>query len=557
MNPLDAIVAELVPVAAPPTLEDVLTSPEWFGLVTATPLQRAICRIAEGLPIDDLLGLPLVPNLHEYPAEVQERCTWQWCLGDVASLPSRPPKEVYVVAGIRGGKSLLAAAAATHAGITADLTGLRRGEAPRFPIVSTSKDIARAVYDHMTGAAKISSRVAGLLASHPTTERVELRHPRGDVCEVRIAAGSRAGSSLVSRWLLGVVFDEAPRMLPGEEGVVNFDDQRQAVLGRIRPGGTLWAIGSPWAPLGPIHKAVEESWQRPTAELVVIRAPGPALNPGWWTPGRCEDMRRTSLEAFLTDVLGEFADLESSALTDAELRAATRHELTRPPEEGVTYYAEMDPATRGNGWAWVIGGQLHDGKLSIVRCGEINRPDGGAVSPAQALRELAGELAEYGVSEVGTDQWSADAIVDLAAPLGLVVVPVNVTAKSKANDLDGARALIREGRVELPPDRALQGDLRRVRRRLTADGGVRVVYPQTADGRHCDFAGPVLKLLARPDLAPAVKVTADIPEGWTEKEWEDVQKVSREIEDETSGRDWSPGLSAGGSLRRAGRCLSS
>jgi hypothetical protein len=34
--------------------EALLTSPEAFGLTTATPLQRAICRVSDGVPIGDL-----------------------------------------------------------------------------------------------------------------------------------------------------------------------------------------------------------------------------------------------------------------------------------------------------------------------------------------------------------------------------------------------------------------------------------------------------------------------------------------------------------------------
>jgi hypothetical protein len=45
-----------------------------------------------------------------------------------------------------------------------------------------------------------------------------------------------------------------------EDGVVNLDDARSAVLGRILPGSQLLYIGSPWAPFGPVYSMVQEFW---------------------------------------------------------------------------------------------------------------------------------------------------------------------------------------------------------------------------------------------------------------------------------------------------------
>lgn len=63
------------------TLEGILTSPAAFGLTSATPVKRAICRIADGLPLGDLAG----------DAEVRA------ALGGTTDTPTELPAEVYVL----------------------------------------------------------------------------------------------------------------------------------------------------------------------------------------------------------------------------------------------------------------------------------------------------------------------------------------------------------------------------------------------------------------------------------------------------------------------------
>ncbi len=217
------------------SLEWKLCDPMAFGLVSASDLQRAVCRVADGVPLNGLAG----------------RSTVKAAFGDVTTLPEGRCKELYLMSGIRTGKSLLAACAAFHMAVTCDVSSLRAGETPRVSVVSLKKDLADVILNHLVGSIKASRLLSPFLIGDPSGDGIVLRHPTGMPVEVSVVAGSRAGSSLVARWSAGVVFDEFPRMIGGEEGVVNFDDMRQAVIGRLLKGCMLWGIGSPWAPFGP------------------------------------------------------------------------------------------------------------------------------------------------------------------------------------------------------------------------------------------------------------------------------------------------------------------
>ena len=514
------------------TLERMLTSPNGFALASATPLQRAICRIADGLPLDELAVTPLIDRPERYAADIRERATLKWSLGDVDKLPRSRPAELYIVGPIRSGKSLMTAAVSVCASQRCDLGLLGPGEVPRVSVVSLTTDLARVVHQHVVGRATASPSLARLVVGEATSDSIQFRHPTGSPVEVKIVAGARAGGSLVARWSAGVVFDEFTRMTGSEDGVVNFDDARTAVSGRLLPGAQLCGIGSPWAPFGPAYRVVSEHWQAPSAQRVVIRAVGPAMNPVYWTPERCEELRRRDPLAFRTDVLGEFADPEASLFSADDLAPVTRRDAVElEPEPGHHYVAAMDPATRADAWTLVVATRRRDGVLQVVMARQWQATRGSPLSPDAVLSEVAEVLRPYDVARVATDQWAADALTDIGARHGIYLASEAITAGRKVELFEGLRALVLSRRVELPPMRELLDDIRRVRKRVT-QSGIAIELPRAA-GRHCDFAFATALALAQPVGEPARHAEAP-PEGW--ESWE-VDEANRYAQRLRGGRD--------------------
>lgn len=459
------------------TLESLLTSPKAFGLTTASPLQRGICRIVDGLPLGDLANNPDVKA----------------AVGRVENLPSSPPYEVMILAGIRSGKSLIAAATAFRASQTCDLSALGAGEIPRVSIVSTSLDIGRVVFGHLVGNIQARPALKALLMEDPTSDTCLLRHPSGRPVEIKVVAGSRAGASLVARWSAGCIFDEAPRMIGAEDGVVNYDDARAAVVGRLLPGAQLISIGSPWAPFGPIYEMVMEHQGKPSADLVIIRAAADKMNPVLWTPAKVERLKRSNPGVYRTDILGEFADPEASLFTAEELEAVTRKTGDLPPEEGVQYVAVIDPATRGNAWTLTVKGKRRDGERVVETIVLARQWIGSKLAPLSArevFTEIADILRPYGVIDIVSDQWAADPLRDIALGCGLNLYSVTTTAMSKVEMFNALAAKVGQGLVELPLDPIVRGDLLAVRKRVT-QSGIAFELPRTSDGRHADFSSAI------------------------------------------------------------------
>lgn len=491
------------------SLETLLTHPMGFGLTTATPLQRQLARLVDG-----------APNLDPTSPELVEAC------GDVTHLVGVRPREVTIVAAIRSAKTMLSAAAAVRMTQTVDLTGLGHGEIPRVPILSLDLDLAQVAHQHLAGTVMASPVLSQLLVEPPKSDSLMLYHPSGRPIEICTVAGKRAGSSLIARWMAGVIVDEAPRMAGEGEAVANFDETRRVIIGRLRPGAQFLSIGSPWAPFGPIFDQVTNDWRKPSPQRVVVRAPGWAMNPVYWTPERIDDLKRSDPDAYRVDCAAEFAAAESALIPPDALATATRDAGDLDHDPLRQYVAGMDAGTRGNAWTLVIMSR-HGEKRRIDLAKEWIGSRNAPLSATEVLREIASIAARYRVEAVHCDQWSADPLQELAQQQGLTLYPKMTPAKDRWEQASRFRADLIEGRIEMHPHPVLREDILRARRSTTMQG-VRLDLPVSGDGRHCDFVPALMMASAQhiPDKRPAPHERNT--EAWYEAE---AQRLERMAED--------------------------
>jgi hypothetical protein len=488
------------------TFEELVTSPDGFGLTTATPLQRAVCRLAQGKPLGNLLEHPDVlealgiSSPDEFPAL------------------DGPPLDFFLIAAIRSAKSTFAAAAALWASQTVDLSMLSSGEIPRFPILSLSKDNAGVVMGHLLGALqkprlrhlRIPKENGGEWteiikeSGSDAVSSVFLWHPSGRPVETCVVAGKRAGASAISRWLFGMCLDEAPRMLGADDAVVNYQDSKRGARGRLLPGAQVWSIGSPYQPYGPIYDEVTEHFGHPTSKKIIIKARGPLMNPVWWTANRCEDLKTTDPVAYQTDVLAEFADVTETLFSQALINLCSRRApLTIPYEPRYDYGASMDPATRSNAWTLVIA-RRRGRKKQVVFNQQWQGTSIEPLSPRRVLLEISAVLREYHLDWCHSDQWSADAIKDIAQDLrdadgndcSFDIVIEEWTEKERTNCFLSLAENMKEGLIELPSDPQVHKDLKLTKKRPT-NRGPSIHLAKTTDGRHCDYSPPVARVMKR------------------------------------------------------------
>jgi hypothetical protein len=466
--------------------------PQMFG-VPGTPVQRAICRAVDGVPLGELWDDPAV------------RATFGGAMP-----PPGVPKMFLDIGPIRRGKSLFVAALAATRTQTVDLSRIGKGEAgPRIPIVSVDKDKAQVVYRHLVGKLESSPVLSALIADKPTKESVIIAHPSGVEIEVCTVAGSRAGSTLVARWVACAIFDEATLMLGQDESVIALEDMLTQLEGRVLPGGQVVLLGSTIAPpRGPAYELLIRYFGRPGDGVVACWSTGPEARPDLYTPAHCAslkpDVRRATCERM-------FLDLETAFLSSEVIEQATRRTpVERPPEPGHHYRAAADPSSRKNSWTFVILG--NDGEKYYVAVAREWFPEpGGRLDPRAILSVVSALCSTYGIDTVYSDQYQADAYASIAEEFGLGWSDEALQGLPLRDAFLNLERLLEGEELELPPVPELSSDLANVRRRTAQNGEVSFVLGKSGR-RHCDFASALARVcieLPEPPEAVEKKRTLD------------------------------------------------
>lgn len=478
------------------SLEQLWVRPEGFDIGTASPLQLSLTRAADGLPIGD--------DLRDEEVERYFGCE-RSKIGLVA------PVIVAVVAGVRGGKSLLTACAAIKCCLTADLSGLKPHEIARFAIMSARADVADALFKLLVGAVmssktlrklvigkSVSAVDAGAGKAKPTADTLTLRRPDGRVVEIVVVAASRGAVTVRGRWLVGFAIDEVAQVGSEATGAaVNAEELLRAAETRLVPGGQGWLISSPYGPSGLLYELFKANFGKP-GEILVCWAPTRALNPTF-PQEKIDRIRARDPDTAAREYDAQWLDADEAYFDSASIERAIRGgPLERTPVRGAKYVAAWDTGTRGNAWTLVIARNTEraglDPKIEVALAREWIGSRTAPLKPEEVIREIAQILRYYGVSSVLSDSWSIDALDALARAAGFQVQEWRGATRSDYAHKQYRKlaVLLSSDRIELPPHPVLKNDLKLVRKKATSNG-IKIVLPLTADKRHCDFA-PALVL---------------------------------------------------------------
>ncbi len=464
-------------------LENLLTSDWGFGLSKATAVQRAICRVVEGRPLAELA---CDPNVLE-------------AFGGVLPEVEGVPLMCVIMWAIRGAKSMISAGKAICLSQQPFGIDLSPGDTVRIPILSLDLAAAKLTFAHLVGGIMNSPYLRSLMIGKPTADSLTMRHPTGREVEICVRALSRAGATVVGCWMPGAIFDEAPRMGSDADYVRSLSESLDAMQGRIMPGGTIMLPGSPHKPVGTIFEMHEKYFGRPCADCIVIKAKGWHVNPSWWTPQRCERMKALNPRLYNRDVLAEFDDGEDSLFGYRSVDAAMRADA--PSERRSGFSAALFPASHRNAWTLlVIESWEHAGRdMFAVPLAREWEPD-------VSWPELAAALRPFDVQHVTCPEKTSRSVLDAADEAGVLLVPEDIERGDLLEQANELKVLLATGRLFLPADAKLRADLLRAQLVATPDGNSAIRFPETGDGRRCDYA---------PLLVRALKCAAPPPDAET------------------------------------------
>lgn len=174
------------------------------------------------------------------------------------------------------------------------------------------------------------------------------------------------------------------------------------------------------------------------------------------------------------------------------------------PDERHRYVATIDPATRGAAWTFNIACLSDRGVHKIVLAREWRGTPEKPLSIEKTFKTIKSYLTAYGIRALYSDNYSPDALMQLARQQDIALVIEPWTQNLKEEAYENMKTLFSEDRIELPPDPQVAQDLLGVRQKITRTG---FQYDLAKVGtRHSDYAPAiamaVLKAVVPPAAAP-------------------------------------------------------
>jgi hypothetical protein len=416
----------------------------------------------------------------------------------------KPPKkrvqELWVIAGRRGGKSRMAAAASAYLAAFDDHRGkLAPGETGFVLTLAPSKAQSRTVRDYAEGffasSPILKQQVTDLLA-----DEIRLNG------NVSVAIHPNSFRTVRGRTLLGAVFDESAFWRDETSASPDVEVYRAVLPALATTGGMLIGISSPYRKVGLLHQKHRDHFGKNDPDILVIQAATSVLNP-MVNKKIIDRARKNDPEAALAEWDAEFRGDLSSLLDDAVLDEAIEQgrPLELPPQDHTSYVAFVD-ASGGRHDAFTIGiGHEHKGNFIA----DVVRGRKAPFDPKAVVAEYAGLARQYRCRGVAGDNYAGGWVSDAFRDAGMAYHRADLP-KSQLY-LEMVPHFMRNA-VTLPNHPILIRELRLLERRTSRAGKDVVDHPQNGSDDYSNaLAGAMWLAMSKRNRAPTA---SSMPMHW-------------------------------------------
>ena len=309
--------------------------------------------------------------------------------------PAAPAKEVWCVAGRRGGKSRIAAVCAVY------LSCFRRyrlapGETGVLMVIAVDKTQAKVVFSYIRALVAAVPMLAKMVTGE-TAESIELAN--------RTRIEVRAGSfrSVRGASVIAAILDEVAFMRDEASAEADIELYRALKPAMATTGGLLVGISSPYARRGLLWQKYRQHYGK-DGDVLVWAAPSLAMNPTL-PADIVEEALAEDPDAAKAEWLAEFRSDVAAFVSPGVVEAVTvpgRHEL--PPVPGERYLAFCDPSGGSADSFTCAVAHLSNGIAVLDATREVRPP----FSPDGVTAEFAALLRSYGISTVVGDRYAAE-----------------------------------------------------------------------------------------------------------------------------------------------------
>jgi hypothetical protein len=404
-------------------------------------------------------------------------------------LPTAPPREVYVGAGRRSGKSRFGALVATWLA-AGEYPQLAAGETAVVAHIAPDKKQAAIDLDYARGIVGQSALLRAELAG-ATQDTLTFRH------RTQLEVATASYRTVRGRTQAGAVVDESAFLRADDSALPDVELVRALRPSLLTLNGLLVVLSSPHRKLGLLYNAHRRYFGNDAATRgLYIQATSRQLNPSLDEEAVAEAMEDDPAAA-QSEFLGLFrADLQGF-LDDATVDGAIvpgRRMLSRGL--GARYVAFADPSGgRADSFTLGIAHQEkpRDGEQAgrvVLDCLQAVAPP---FDPETAVAGMAQTLRGYGLREVSGDQYAGEWVPAAFLRHGVTYKPSEL---SRSEIYLECLPLFSQGRIELLDLPVLRTQLLLLERRTRAGGRDSVDHPRGAHDDHANAACGALRLAA-------------------------------------------------------------
>ncbi len=387
------------------------------------------------------------------------------------SLPTERVRELWVVAGRRGGKDSVASAIATTMSLQDYSEYTRGGEHVCVTCQAVNRDQARIVHNYI--AANFATEKLAPLVKRQTQEIVELHNG------VDIVVAPNSFRSVRGRTIAVAILDECAFW--HSDDVANPDyEVYNAIVGSTLslPDAMIIGISSPHQRRGLLFEKWRASFGKDDPDVLVIQAPSRTLNPTLpekVIARRYEEDAEAAAAEFGAEWRSDLSDFLSRDVVESCIDLGV---TARPPRGGVEYSMFVD-ASGGRGDSFVAVVAHAEGDLVYIDAIQETRSP---FNPINAVRGTAALARQYRISVIMGDDFAANILTSLVEQEGIRYERVK---RDRSATYVEAALLFNTGRARLIENSRMVHQFAALERRAASSGRDRVSHPI---GTHDDVA---------------------------------------------------------------------
>jgi hypothetical protein len=440
--------------------------------------QKVIAKVAFG-------------NLQPRDLEGEERELATVLFGGLEGVSEVAKRFVCMRLGRGSGKTTLCSAYAVYCAVCQSPGKVGPGDTPY--VITIAPDLP---------TAKLSiSMCREMIRRTPALERlvvgdekqiITIRRPDGLQVKIEAFAASRGGATVRGRTILAFLMDEAEFFTSGDSYTVSDEDIFRALKPRLVRGGKGMLVSTPWPVETLMGTMFERNWQTAIdataikAPTLLVRGDDPDVL------ANVEDERARDPDNCRREYDCEIDALSGDGWFDPVCLASCVSEglsLPGAPNELYPTVAAADLAFKHDSSTLCVA-QWTGTHYRMVSLVEVRPSPGHPLKPSEVMARFASEAKVYGCSYIVADGHYREAFKEALAANSMSIVDAPEGTRGKHDMFARVRAMLQEGRVELPSDKITSRLIQQAKMivgRPTSGGGINIRVPRKVGLGHGDL----------------------------------------------------------------------